>query len=106
MNLTIDFGAGEDNEIDGQIVVDAGATATLANMAIFDDDVGAAAPIPANGEGGVAGMAGANGDPGDPGQPGNYGTNGFGGADGESATEPGANAMGAVQNYGALALDR
>jgi hypothetical protein len=66
-NLTIDFGAGEDNGIDGSIMVDAGATATMANMFITDEDIGADSPDrPANGEGGVAGMAGASGDPGSP----------------------------------------
>ena len=78
-NLTIDFGAGQDNEIVGTIVVNAGASVTIANVTITDDDVGANSPdVPMNGKPGVAGMAGASGDPDN--QNGNNGSNGSGGA--------------------------
>ena len=97
-NSTIDFGAGEDNGIDGSIVVDAGATATIANMYIYSDDVGANSPDqPANGANGAPGANGIDGE-------GTNATNGGGGGNGASATDPGANALGAIQNYGALKL--
>jgi hypothetical protein len=41
-NLTIDFGDSSENEIVGSIIVDAGATATIANAFIVDEDIGAA----------------------------------------------------------------
>ena len=89
-DLTIDFGAGEDNEIIGSVIVSAGATATLVNMTKFDNDVGADSPDhPANGEGGVAGQSGVDGD-------GTNGQNGGGGGNRASATHPGADALGAV----------
>ena len=39
-NLTIDFGAGEDGGIDGSIIVAAGATATIANVFVTNEDLG------------------------------------------------------------------
>jgi hypothetical protein len=96
-NLTIDFGAGEENEIDGSIIVDAGATATIADVEITNEDIGANSPdVPANGKAGTAGLPGTEG--------GGAGQNGGGGGDGEVATDPGANALGAVQNSGNLKL--
>jgi hypothetical protein len=97
-NLTIDFGAGQDNGIDGSIIVNAGATATIANMFITDDElIGADSPdVPKDGEGGVAGVPGAEG--------GGAGTNGSGGGNGSVSMDPGADALGAVQNHGALTL--
>ena len=104
-NLTIDFGAGEDNGIDGSIVIEVGATATMANMAITDNDVGSDSPDrPANWRARPRGVTVESGDPGDPGQGGNFGLNGFGGADGQSSTQPGENALGAIENFGDLKL--
>ncbi|MBV9908320.1 MAG: VCBS repeat-containing protein, partial [Hyphomicrobiales bacterium] len=96
-NLTIDFGAGKDNEVVGSIIVNAGATATISNVLIIDEDIGANSPDnPANGEGGV-GVVGVA-------APGVGGQNGGGGGNGASATHPGSDALGAVQNSGKLTL--
>ena len=97
-NLTIDFGAGEDGGIDGSIIVAAGATATIANVFVTNEDLGKnSSDVPANGEGGVAGQSGIDGE-------GTNGTNGGGGGNGASATHPGVDALGAVQNSGNLKL--
>jgi FG-GAP-like repeat len=97
-NLTIDFGAGEDNGINGSVIVNTGAVATIADAFISNQGVGANSPDhPANGAGGVAGQ---NGIPGE----GTGGQNGGGGGNGASATDPGADALGAIQNSGVLKL--
>jgi hypothetical protein len=96
-NLAIDFGSGGDTGVDGQIIVDAGATVTIENMFITDQDPGANSPdVPANGKAGVAGLPGTNG--------GGAGQNGGGGGDGQAATHPGADALGSIQNFGNLTL--
>jgi hypothetical protein len=97
-NLTIDFGSSASNEIEGSIIVEAGATATIENVFIVGQDIGASSPDrPANGGGGVAGQNGLDG----------FGTNGQdggGGGNGASATDPGSDALGTIQNHGVLTL--
>ena len=62
-NLTIDFGAGPSSEIEGSIVVNAGATVTIANVALTNQDLGASSPdVPPKGQDGVAGKSGEDGE--------------------------------------------
>ena len=108
MDLTIDgeqgaqygFGAGgafSDGgvEINGVVVVDAGAVLTLENGTVADTYHVAAPPAAANGEGGVAGQDGT--------ADGQNGTNGGGGGDGEAGAD-GQDALGVIQNAGTLTL--
>ena len=83
-NLTIDFGSGA-NGIEGSIIVDAGATVTLANMFITDQDIGASSQDhPANGAGGVAGQNEIDGEA----TGGQNGGGGGNGASGDSYRDP------------------